>query len=278
MNRSNTNLATQRSKSGIEGSGSRISSMYERLLAAFGPQHWWPVGKHEISVPSKSSLAKKSATESTLPTRGADADADTEIIIGAILTQNTAWTNVEQAIENLAEAHALSWTALRSLSRADLAALIRPSGTYRVKAKRLKAFVDFLWDHHGGKLNSLLAGDLETVRTRLLSIHGIGPETADAILLYVGGFPTFVVDAYTKRVLRRHFIIDDRANYDDVRTLFLNSDLGFQSSETQGRNSQTVPVFKEYHALLVALGKRNCRTRAHCDGCPMADLPHDESK
>ena len=278
MNRSNTNLATQRSKSGIEGSKSWISNMYERLLAAFGPQHWWPVGNHGISTPSVSYAAKKRATESNSPNRRADADTDTEIIIGAILTQNTAWTNVEQAIENLAEAHALSWTALRSLSRADLAALIRPSGTYRVKAKRLKAFVDFLWDHHGGKLNSLLAGDLETVRTRLLSIHGIGPETADAILLYVGGFPTFVVDAYTKRVLRRHFAIDDRASYDDVRSMFLNSELGIQNSETRIRNSQTVPVFKEYHALLVALGKRHCRSRANCDGCPLEGLPHDESK
>ena len=140
------------------------------------------------------------------------------------------------------------------------------------------AFVDYLWDHHGGKLGSLLSGDLETARARLLSIHGIGPETADAILLYAGGFPTFVVDAYTKRILRRHFIIDGRASYEDVRLLFQNSESEIQNRETRSRNSRTAAVFKEYHALLVALGKRHCRTRANCDGCPLADLPHDESK
>lgn len=206
------------------------------------------------------------------------ADPDTEIVVGAILTQNTAWTNVEQAIANLADANALSWPALRGLSRSKLAALIRPSGTYRVKAKRLKAFVDYLFDHHGGKLKSLFSGDLETARARLLSIHGIGPETADAILLYVGGFPTFVVDAYTKRVLRRHFIIADRATYDDVRILFQNSEFTFQNSGIPGGYSQSVAVYKEYHALLVELGKRHCRTRANCDACPLADLPHDETK
>ena len=252
--------------------------IFERLLAAMGPQHWWPVTARRTLSPGDHSSAHPGAGRANRQSRPAPADPDTEIVIGAILTQNTAWTNVEQAIDNLAEANALSWTALRGLSRSELAALIRPSGTYRVKAKRLKAFVDFLWDHHGGELKFLLSGDLETARARLLLIHGIGPETADAILLYVGGFPTFVVDAYTKRVLRRHFFIDGHASYEDVRMLFQNSEFQFQNSETPSRNSQTVAVFKEYHALFVALGKRHCRTRANCDGCPLADLPHDESK
>ncbi len=266
---------------GKDGSGELESwapVIFERILAAFGPQHWWPVGIRRTLSAADHSSANPGAGRSIRQSRPAPADADTEIVVGAILTQNTAWTNVEQAIDNLANADALSWTALRGLSRSELAGLIRPSGTYRVKAKRLKAFVDYLWEHHGGKLKSLLSGDQKTARARLLSIHGIGPETADAILLYVGDFPTFVVDAYTKRVLRRHFIIDGRASYEDVRMRFQNSEFEIQNSETQSRNSQTVAVFKEYHALFVALGKRHCRTRANCDGCPLADLPHDESK
>ena len=252
--------------------------IFERLLTALGPQHWWPVTTRRTLSQGDHSSVKPGAGRSDRQSRPVPADPNTEIVIGAILTQNTAWTNVEQAIDNLADADALSWTALRSLSRAELAALIRPSGTYRVKAKRLKAFVDHLWDHHGGELKFLLSGDLEAARARLLSIHGIGPETADAILLYVGGFPTFVVDAYTKRVLRRHFIIDGHASYEDVRTLFQNSEFGIQTTETKSLNAETVAVFKEYHALFVALGKRHCRSRANCDGCPLAGLPHDESK
>ena len=278
MNHANADLETYNINEGAAGANSWAPVIFERLLAALGPQHWWPVTTRRTSSLGNRSSANPAAGRSDRRSNPSRADPDTEIVVGAILTQNTAWTNVEQAIDNLAEANALSWRALRGLSRSELATLIRPSGTYRVKAKRLKSFVDYLWDDHGGELKSIFSGDLETARARLLSIHGIGPETADAILLYVGGFPTFVVDAYTKRVLRRHFIIDGRASYDDVRMLFQNSESAFQNSEPSSGYSQTVVVYKEYHALLVELGKRHCRTRANCDGCPLADLPHDETK
>jgi len=209
--------------------------MYDRLWSAYGPQHWWP------------------------------AETATEVVVGAILTQNTVWRNVERAIQNLKRADCLTWDALRKIPQARLATLIQPSGTYRVKAARLKAFVNYLRDHHGGSLESLLDGDLENTRRRLLSIHGIGPETADSILLYAGKRPTFVVDAYTRRVLRRHFVIDGRAKYEAVRQLF------HEAVPTD------VQMYNEYHALFVALGKRHCRARAMCDACPLVDLPHDRN-
>ncbi len=212
-----------------------IRKIYDRLWAAYGPQHWWP------------------------------AKTPTEVVVGAILTQNTAWTNVERAVGNLERAKCLSWRALRKTPEARLAKLIQPSGTYRVKAARLKAFVEHLWQHHRGSLTSLLNGDLADARQTLLAIRGIGPETADAILLYAGNRPTFVVDAYTKRILRRHFLIEHEADYETVRGLFHE----VLPAETQ--------LFNEYHALLVEVGKRHCRTRARCDGCPLADLPHDET-
>lgn len=209
-----------------------ICAIYDRLWKVYGPQHWWP------------------------------ADTATEVVVGAILTQNTAWTNVERAIEVLHDADCLNWEALRHVSFERLAEYIRPSGTYRVKAARLKAFVHCLWVRHDGDLSRLLAGSLDEARGRLLAISGIGPETADAILLYAGERPTFVVDAYTKRILRRHGVIGKSASYEEVRALFheaLPEDAG---------------MFNEFHALLVVLGKRHCRSRALCDGCPLEDLPH----
>ncbi|GAG48518.1 unnamed protein product, partial [marine sediment metagenome] len=159
-----------------------LPEMYDRLLAAYGSQHWWP------------------------------GDTALEVVVGAILTQNTAWTNVERAIENLRRTDVLNWERLHALPEDELAELIQPAGTFRVKAGRLKAFVDTLFRDHAGSLDSMLAGSLEDVRSRLLLIHGIGPETADAILLYAGDRPTFVVDAYTRRVLRRHLITDHKAD------------------------------------------------------------------
>ena len=209
-----------------------LREMYERLWAAYGPQHWWP------------------------------AKTATEVVVGAILTQNTAWKNVERAIDNLNRANCLTWAALRDLPTAKLIKLIQPSGTYRVKAKRLKTFVNHLWDHHRGSLESLLNGDLNDARRRLLSIYGIGPETADAILLYAGNRPSFVVDAYTKRILRRHRVIDAQAGYETVRRLFHRA------------IEPDVAVYNEFHALLVGLAKKHCRVRARCDGCPLAAMPH----
>lgn len=212
-----------------------LRTIFDRLLARYGPQDWWP------------------------------GDTDTEMVIGAILTQNTAWTNVERAIDGLKRAGCLSFDALRDLSAERLEALIRPSGTYRVKTRRLKTFVEALFRDFQGSLETMLGGELEEARRRLTRIHGIGPETADAILLYAGKRPTFVVDAYTKRVLRRHHLLDDRADYETTRALF------------HVRIADDVPLFNEYHALLVAVGKQHCRAQARCQGCPLEDLPHDPS-
>ena len=210
-----------------------IRQIYDLLWQAYGSQHWWP------------------------------ARTPTEVVIGAILTQNTAWTNVQRAIENLRAASALSFARIRELPVERLATLIQPSGTYRVKANRLKTFVDFLFEHHGGDLESLLSGDVEAARRRLLGIHGIGPETADAILLYAGNRPTFVVDAYTRRILRRHRLLDGAESYEDVRHLFHDA------------LALDVTCFNEYHALLVEVGKKHCRARARCTDCPLVELPHD---
>ena len=210
-----------------------VRMILRRLERAYGPQHWWP------------------------------ARTKTEVVVGAILTQNTAWAGVERAVANLRQAGLLSWSALRDVAEAELAERIRPAGTFRVKAKRLKAFVEVLWEDHGGSLRSLLSGELNAARERLLAIHGIGRETADAILLYAGGRPSFVVDAYTKRILSRHFVTDKAAGYDSVRDLF------------QSALPPDADVYNEYHALLVTLAKRHCRSSAECEGCPLADLPHD---
>ena len=217
-----------------ETSATILPVMYERLFQTYGPQHWWP-GENPV-----------------------------EVVIGAILTQNTAWTNVEKAIENLKQANCLSFDALRNVNKQQLEEWIRPAGTYRIKADRLKAFVDELWQSHDGSLESMLGGELDLARQRLLAIRGIGPETADAILLYAGNRATFVVDAYTKRILRRHHVIEDKEKYETVRNLFHQS------------VTLDVQVYNEFHALLVEVGKRHCGTKAKCEGCPLVNLPHDE--
>ena len=210
-----------------------LREIYDDLFHAYGPQQWWP------------------------------AETATEVVVGAVLTQNTAWSNVERAIDNLKRADCLTWSALRDLPEGKLAELLHPSGTYRVKTTRLKAFVGALWTHHGGSLDSMLQGDVETARRRLLTISGIGPETADAILLYAAHRPTFVIDAYTRRVLRRHLVIGADADYETIRRLFQQS------------LPPDVPLYNEYHALLVAVGKRHCRPHARCSGCPLQQHAHE---
>lgn len=221
----------------MDETASVICGIYDRLMGAYGPQEWWP------------------------------GETATEVVIGAILTQNTAWTNVERAIANLKAADAIDWGVLRDLSEERICELIRPAGTYRVKTTRIRAFVDTLWNHHGGSLEAMLSGDLVVVRNRLLAIHGIGPETADAILVYAGRRASFVVDGYTRRVLRRHFVISSREarSYDQVQGVFHAS----LQADAQ--------VFNEYHALLVEVGKRHCRSHASCEGCPLWEMAHDES-
>ncbi len=210
-----------------------LRALYEAMYEQWGPQHWWP------------------------------ARTPTEVIVGAILTQNTAWRNVERAIGNLRAAGALDWERLRDMPQEQLAELIRPAGTFNVKARRLRAFIDWLWTRFDGALDRMFAVSLHTLREELLGIPGIGRETADAILLYAGGLPTFVVDAYTARILARHGLIDSSADYEEIKDLF------------ESNLPQDVQLFNEYHALLVQAGKLHCRPRPRCEGCPLERFPHD---
>jgi endonuclease-3 related protein len=206
---------------------------YRRMRARFGHQRWWP------------------------------GDTPFEICVGAILTQNTAWKNAERAIANLKRARALSPRALRRLGHTRIARLIRPAGYFNLKARRLKGFVQFLFDRHGGDLRKLFAQDVAALRAQLLAINGIGPETADSIILYAARKPVFVVDAYTRRVLLRHGLIGPAASYDDIQRLF-HARLG-----ARGR----VALFNDFHAQFVAVGKHFCKSRvALCEDCPLRAL------
>lgn len=206
---------------------SKVLEYYEALFTAFGPQGWWP-GETPI-----------------------------EVAIGAILTQNTAWTNVEKAIANIKSAEALSEGALRKLPEKDLAALIRPAGYFNIKAKRLKFFLNHIFDNHGG-LKRFLSVPQDKLRTELLSINGIGPETADSISLYAAGTPEFVVDAYTRRIFSRHGFFGEDASYDEIKALFI-ANLPKDSA-----------VFNEYHALIVKTAKDYCKKKEPlCENCPL---------
>lgn len=202
--------------------------VYERLFARWGEQHWWP-GSTRL-----------------------------EVIVGAILTQNTNWQNVERAITNLKKADCMSYEALAALSEAELAELIRPAGYFNVKAARLKSFIRFLGTEHGGSLRRLFALELSELRKQLLTVKGIGPETADSISLYAGGKPSFVIDTYTRRFMHRHGWCDKKIPYDDLAVLFTD---------------QLEPdreLFNEYHALIVRLAKEHCKkAKPACAGCPL---------
>jgi endonuclease-3 related protein len=205
----------------------RLIRIYLALARHFGPQEWWP------------------------------ARSGIEVAVGAILTQNTAWANVERALDRLRARGLLSPERLHQLSESRLAMLIRPSGTYRVKASRLKAFLRFLHGRYAGALSSMAGVPLERLRRALLSVHGIGPETADSILLYAIGRPIFVVDQYTRRVLSRHRLIAPDISYEELQKFFTS------------RLPSDPALFNEYHALLVAVGKKYCRRVPRCDRCPL---------
>jgi len=206
----------------------QLMAMYRALFKAYGPQHWWP------------------------------GDTPFEIMVGAVLTQNTAWINVEQAIKNLKREHLLSPARLRAVAPRRLAQLIRPSGYFNIKANRLAHLMDFLAGRYRGSLARMLRDDTGELRKGLLLVNGIGPETADSIILYAAGKPVFVVDAYTKRIFTRHGLVSERAGYDDVQELFRGSLPG------------DTGLFNEYHALLVKVGKIHCKKRApKCPGCPL---------
>jgi endonuclease-3 related protein len=203
------------------------SNMYNTLHAYWGEQHWWP------------------------------ARTRLEMMLGAILTQNTAWSNVEKAIANLRKNGALNFQALEKSSTEELAEWIRPAGYFNQKSGTIKGMVETLRERFNGSLNQLFALDTPTLRKELLSWKGIGPETADSILLYAAKRPVFVVDAYTKRVLSRHGWCDEKASYDSVARLFTDA------------LPEDAQLFNEYHALIVRLGKEHCKTQPKCKGCPL---------
>jgi len=184
------------------------------------------------------------------------------MMTGAILTQNTAWVNVEKALHNLKKAKALSPAAMHRMTIARVAELIRPSGTFHVKARRLKNFSDWLHKKHGGSLRKMFREPTAELRRDLLDINGIGPETADSMLLYAGKRPVFVVDAYIRRILKRHGWLSGTESYDEVSQLFHRS---WPSISETNR----VRVYNEYHALLVELAKRHCRSKPACEHCPL---------
>jgi endonuclease III related protein len=213
------------------GRESGLDRIYETLNRFFGNLHWWP------------------------------GETPFEVAVGAILTQNTNWLNVEKAIGRLKSEGLLEPGALHGLNDDVLADCIRSSGYFRIKTRRLKAFLEVLCRDHGGELERMLGGDLPDARRRLLGIQGIGEETADSILLYAGGRPTFVVDAYTRRILERHGIANSKASYADIQQLFMRSlpcDAG---------------LYNQYHALIVETGKRYCRKVPRCGECPLRGLP-----
>ncbi len=201
--------------------------IYRKLFKAYGPRHWWP------------------------------GETPFEVMVGAILTQNTSWKNVEKAIGKLKENRVLNPEGIRQLQESSLASFIRSSGYYRIKAKRLKAFVHFLFDEYDGDIERMKRRSLMKLREELLDLKGIGPETADSILLYGLKKPIFVVDAYTKRILLRHGIVSEKASYDDMQVLFMK------------HLSRDERLFNEYHALIVHLGKNVCKKRPECDRCPL---------
>ncbi|MBL7141410.1 MAG: endonuclease III domain-containing protein [Planctomycetes bacterium] len=209
----------------------KLRAFYEAMLSTLGPQGWWP------------------------------AETPFEVVVGAILTQNTNWKNVERAIANLKREGLLDPRALDDMDADRLGEVIRPAGYFRIKARRLKNFMHLLAERFGGDLDALFALSTPALRETVLSVSGIGPETADSIVLYAAGRPVFVVDAYTARILYRHGLIEGDATYDDLQALF------------HGALADDADLFGEYHALLVAVGKQWCRKRAAlCSGCPLEPL------
>lgn len=208
----------------------RLLAIYERLYATYGPQHWWP------------------------------GDSAFEVMVGAILTQSAAWQNVEKGIANLKAAGALSPEALRRMPIEEIAGLIHPCGYYNAKARKLKALVEWLNESCGDDIASLSRARTGALRRQLLAVHGVGPETADSILLYAIGKPVFVIDAYTRRILARLGMSPGKDIYDDFQLLFM------RNLRHEAR------LFNEYHALLVRLGKTICRKVPLCDRCPLFDI------
>ncbi len=209
---------------------------YRKLYHAYGPRNWWP------------------------------GETPFEVMVGAILTQNTSWRNVEKAILKLKGRGVLNPKGIHHLKKSELAQLIKSSGYFRVKTDRLKSFINFLFEEYDGDLKRMRKERLEELRKKLLQVKGIGPETADSILLYGLNKPIFVVDAYTKRILLRHGMISEKASYEEVQKLFMD------------HLPHNEKLFNEYHALLVHLGKTLCKKAPRCDICPIRSIAHSAER
>jgi endonuclease-3 related protein len=240
-----------------------IRRYYTALYHAWGAQHWWP------------------------------AESCFEVIVGAYLTQNTAWINVERALANLRNAQTLSVEGIRKIRLGNLERLIRPSGYFRQKAKRLKTFVAFLDKHYKGLIENLFSQPTSKLREELLALNGIGPETADSILLYAANHPVFVVDSYTRRILERHTILPPKTDYEDIRQLFehalapvapeqkdhpiplaspgrIRGAAHLPSAMSTAQRTAVAQVYNEMHGLIVRVGKNYCgKSKPKCDECPL---------
>lgn len=239
-----------------------IRSYFQTLYDAWGQQHWWP------------------------------ARSRFEVIVGAYLTQNTAWTNVERALDQLRKARVLSVSGIRRTPLPKLEKLIRSAGYFRQKAQRLKTFVRFLDQRYRGSLVRMFSQPTERLREELLALDGVGPETADSILLYAGNHPVFVVDAYTRRILKRHELVPAKATYEEIRQLFeralaplADTNFALRASEaavgprgsshppsrmSTAARTPTAQVFNEMHGLIVGVGKNYCKTsQPECEHCPL---------
>lgn len=205
----------------------KIKEFYTKLIRHYGPQGWWP------------------------------AESRLECIIGAILTQNTSWKNVEKALKNLKNNDLINFNNLLRISLPELAEIIRPSGYYNLKATRLKNFVEFIKENYDSKIENMLNEKTTVIRKKLLLINGIGSETADTIILYALEKPVFVVDRYTYRIFNRHHLITEKTSYEDIQKLFTDS------------IEQKTQIYNEFHALIVRLGKDHCKKSPKCSGCPL---------
>jgi endonuclease III related protein len=206
----------------------QLMSIYTALFRAYGPQHWWP------------------------------GDTPFEVLVGAVLTQNTSWKNVEKAIANLKRERVLTVSRMLNVAPGKLALLIRPSGYFNIKTKRLRNLLLFIHTNYSDSLARMFSADPGRLRQQLLEVNGIGQETADSILLYAGEKPFFVVDAYTKRIFSRQGLIADNADYRKVQGLFMNN------------LTQNAGFYNEYHALIVKIGKDHCKkVKPICSGCPI---------
>ena len=207
--------------------GQKLMHMFDLLVAHFGPQDWWP------------------------------AETDLEMMVGAVLTQNTNWKNVERAIENLKTKGLLTVNALCSMPMEVLAQEIRPAGYYNIKARRLMNLIHFIRDQYGEDLSEFFRDEIQIMREGLLSVNGVGPETADSILLYAARRPVFVIDSYTHRILKRHGMSEEQATYYELQELFMD-----HLPEDQ-------ELYSEFHALIVQTGKNYCKRKPLCLHCPL---------